>query len=281
MSVKKCNKTILLRGSISSSKNPTAFVEKSIPTIRKWFDGELVVSTWKGQEKYFEGIENLVDKFVLLDDPGSGFIQEFNRQLISYKEGLNQCEGDVVLVARSDFNITDDPFDIWNSVCNLNNDGKMKVFEKRVVVGNMMTIHPERGSPTDSFFRVSDWLQIGQKTDLEKWANVLTMSKKLYDHAISQNMKINDLRSPGTEHFWFISLLRQYLGVDINMLNYQDMPLDMVWAAIINNFSVKNTRSTLHAHNMNWEFQPEFLSEYMTEQEYDEKFLQLYERKTQ
>ena len=271
-------KSILIRGAMAFDKRPTSFVLETIPTIRSWFDGELVVSTWKGQEQHLKGIEKHINKIVLLDDPGHGFIQSYNRQLISYQKGLDECSGDLVFVARSDFNIIRDPFLLWESVPNTNNN-MMKVFDKRVVVGNMMTIHPQKEKPSDAFFRVSDWIQMGQKSDLLKWASVMETSKRLYMEAKNvESIHTNEYKTEiyGSEQVWFISLLHKYLGRDINLLNYGSVSLEHAWAAIINNFWVMNTRSTLHAHNLNWQFQPEFHPIYMTEDEYLEAYTMLY-----
>jgi len=274
-------KSVLIRGAISFDKRPTSFVSKTIPIIRSWFDGELVISTWKGQEQYLKGIEKHIDKVILSEDPGPGFIQAYNRQLISYQKGLEECSGDIVFVARSDFNITKDPFILWKNVTNINNN-YMKVFDKRVIVGNMMTVHPKKEKPSDAFFRVSDWIQMGQKSDLMKWASVLETSKSLYKQIKNiENINTNEYKSDvyGSEQVWLISLLHKYLGNNINLLNYESFCLDDVWAAIINNFWVMNTRSTLNAYNLNWDFQPEFHPIYMTEDEYLEAFMKLYGNK--
>ena len=271
-------RSILIRGALAFDKRPNAFVQQTIPTIRSWFDGELVVCTWKGQEKFVEGIENHIDKLILLDDPGPGFIQAYNRQLISYQNGLAECTGEVVFVARSDFNITKDPFPIWQRVSQKNN-GRMQVFEKRVVVGNMMTVHPEKEKPTDAFFRVSDWIQMGQKTDLMKWSSVLQTSQRLYREATrAEDIQTKEYRTEpyGSEQVWLISLLNQYLDSSVNLLNYGSVSLDTAWNVILNNFWVMNTRSSLNAYNLNWNFQSEFHPIYMTETEYLEAYTKLY-----
>lgn len=262
--------TILIRGGIAFDKRPTPFISQTVINMRKWFDGELVICTWKGQEKHLEGLDKLIDKVILVDDPGLGFIQSFNRQLVSYEEGLKYCSGNLVLVCRADFDLQKDPFPLWHSVPTTNN-GMMKVFENRVIVGNMMTIHPQKTDPRTAFFRVSDWLQIGKKSDLEKWASILNTSKALYKQATglhtidTQEYKTESF---GSEQVWFIGLLHKYLSKEINLQNYANFPIEMAWAAIVNNFYVANTRSTLGAYNLNWDFQPEFHPWYMTEDEY-------------
>lgn len=274
--------SILLRGAMAFERHPTSFILETIPTIRSWFDGELVVCTWKGQEKYLEGVRDQIDRLVLLDDPGTGFIQEYNRQLVSYQKGLEECSGNIIFVARTDFNILENPFHLWEKVPTANNN-IMKVFDKRVVVGNMMTIHPQKVKPSEGFFRVSDWIQMGQKTDLMKWASVLETSQILYKQARKDNrIQTNwyETEQYGTEQVWFISLLNKYLDSKIDLLNYNFVSLNTALMAILNNFCVMNTRSTLKAHNLNWQFQPEFLACYMTENEYLDAYNTVYGNKT-
>lgn len=272
------NKTILIRGAMASDKRPVSFVSKTIPSIREWFDGELVVCTWKGQEKYLNGIEKFIDKIILIDDPGHGFIQAYNRQLISFERGLRDCSGDLVFVTRSDFQILSDPFHLWEKVPKENN-GLMKIFDHRVIVGNMMTIHPQKTEASVSNFRVSDWIQLGLRSDLEKWASVLDVSKKLYKEATNRtNIDTSEYKTEnyGSEQVWFVSLIHKFITNEINLTNYNRATIGEVWTAIVNNFCVLNTRSTLKAHNLNWEFQPEFHPWYMTEKEYFDVYFSFY-----
>ena len=277
------NNSILLRGSICSDKRPVSFIKENIQSIRNWFDGELVLCTWKNQYDLLSKEDNKnIDKIILLEDPGSGFVQAYNRQLISYREGLNNCSGDVVLVARTDLNIAKNSFLIWDTIP-LKNNGRMKIFDKRVLIGNMMTINPDKTKP-HNYFRTSDWMHLGQKKDLEKLCSVLPTSIQLYEEALraklvhghSYNLIDNELGDPGTEQIWLISLIRQYLKVDIDLINYKKFELETAWDAILNNFCVKNTRSSLNVHNMNYAFQPEDLWCYLTEDDYNNKYTEVY-----
>jgi len=270
--------TILLRGSICFDKRPVSFIKESIDSIRKWFDGQLVVSTWKGQEPQLEGLEKDIDNIVLVDDPGPGFIQSYNRQVISYKEGLNVCQGELLLVSRADFYFGSDPFVKWNSVPQKNN-GHFQVFKERVIVGNMMTIPPHRAEPSVSNFRVSDWFQIGKKRDLELWADVLETSHHLYlQHTGLQNISTAEYKTEtyGSEQVWLISLLHKHGIPNLNLANYSNFSSYDAWCALINNFWVLNTRSTLNAHNLNWTAQSEFHPWYITEDECVNAYYQLY-----
>jgi len=271
------NHSILIRGGISFDKRPKSFVQDTIPSIRKWFDGQIVVSTWKGQEEHLSGLEKDVDVVVLSEDPGPGFIQSYNRQLVSYESGLSACTGDLVLACRADFDIKSDPFKYWETVPKKNN-GFMQVFEERVIAGNMMTIPPHRAEASVSHFRVSDWLQIGKKKDLQKWASVLETSKQLYRSASGlNNICTSEYKTEqyGSEQVWFISLLHKYVSLNLNLLNYTENS-DLAWYSLVNNFWIMNTRSTLDAHNLNWNFQSEFHPWYIREAEHQQVYQSIY-----
>lgn len=264
------NHSILIRGSIAYEKYPTAFVQETIPLIRKWFGGQLVVSTWKGQEHHLRGLEGMIDDVVLSDDPGFGCIQSYDRQLISSKAGVERCSGDLIFVARADFMVKNDPFLLWNRVP-ASRGSHMAVFENRIIVGNMMTISPNKAEPKISNFRPSDWIQMGTKSDLLKWSGVLEQSHQLYSAATGlTDLTTSEYKSEtyGSEQLWLISLLNKYVSKDITLSNYWLCDPYDVWCALINNFAVFNTRSTIGAYNLNWGFQPEFHPWYMTEDEY-------------
>lgn len=261
--------TILIRGGITTERRTVPYVTQTLPTIRKWFDGELVISTWKGQEVYLEGLESYFDKLILTDDPGDGFTQAYNRQLISYEKGFAECSGELILSARADMNFETDIFPFWHKMQDRIRN-HMRVFENRVLVGNMMTISPEKAEPKESFFRVSDWFHLGAKKDIGKLSGVLEKSKELYSRATGLvDLSCNSYKNEhGTEQIWFISLLNAFVDPTLDLTNYQDRTLECAWNALINNFGVLNTISTLRAKNLNWYFQPEFHSQYITEQEF-------------
>ena len=45
-------KSIVIRGSISYDRHPKNFLDYIISTIRSWFDGEIIISTWNNQERH-------------------------------------------------------------------------------------------------------------------------------------------------------------------------------------------------------------------------------------
>ena len=187
------------------------------------------------------------------------------RQIVSYKNGLESANGEVILVTRSDMVHYTDPFYFFGKLQNKNEI--FRIFEERIVIGNMMTIHPDRNCPGETneqrYFRMNDWFQVGLKIDLEKWCNVLDI--------VEQNLSANIC----TEQFWFAGCLKKYFDDSIDLNNLQKYK-NFLWLSIVNNFRVLNTKSTLKAVNKNWENQPENLICYLMEHEYNNKFIEIF-----
>ena len=250
------NKSVIIRGKIFPK-----YTQASIDSIRKWHKGELILSTWKNQEENkIEGI----DKLILSDDPGSGPVQQSNRQIVSYSEGLKNCEGDVILVTRSDIVHQKDIFQYFNTLKKY--DNKFKIFSERLIVSNMMTIDPEKNHPDvvgdiNKYFRVCDWFQVGYKHDLIKWIDVKNVFEE-YKHS-----------GLCTEQLWLAGLIKKHYSslFDINdVLKYKFI----FWNLLINNFHIINMKSTANAINLNWFNQPENLGCYLME----EKYLEIYNK---
>lgn len=249
-------KSIIIRGKIFPH------TQETISSIRTWFDGEIILSTWIDQD-----ISNLNGYDVLINtqDPGPGPIQQMKRQIVSYQEGLRACSGELLLVTRSDMVHYKDPFEHFGQLKNKNE--VFRVFEERVIIGNMMSIHPERNCPGEHehqrYFRLNDWFQIGLKKDLEKWSSVL--------ETVEQNINANIC----TEQFWFAGCLKKHFDSSIDLYNLR-LYKEFLWLAILNNFRILNTKSTLKSINKNWEFQPENLICYLMEEEYNKKYLEVF-----
>jgi len=252
----KNKRSIIYRGSVSFPKHPNNFLKKSIEGVRKWFDGEIIISTWKDQKKHIMGI-NDIDKVILSDDPGSGPIQQIYRQVVSYTKGIEACNGDEILVTRTD--ISHD-LDIFNFLYqNKNKNENLNVFEKKIVIGNMMTISPYSNEKVKDF-RVSDWFQCGNKNDIFKWGDIMGV------------LSLEDLNGlECTEQIWSLCVLKKVFGKEINLKNIENIK-PYSWDYIINNFDVYNTKTTLKSINMNWDFQPEFIDCYISEDQYKLKY---------
>jgi hypothetical protein len=247
------NNSVVIRGKIFES------TQECVNSIRAWFDGELILSTWDNQNVNITGI----DKLVLQKDPGPGPIQQINRQLLSYKAGLDAATNETVMVTRSDISHYKNLFSYYKTLNNY--DLKFKIFDNRVVVSNMMTINPEKSHPDvpteiDKYYRICDWFQVGNKYDLYKWVNI---------HDIVEQHKSTSLC---TEQIWFGGLIKKnhFSNFDLNnIMNYKFLFFDY----LINNFHIIDMKTSGKAINLNWKNQPEDLGCYFMEKEYNNKYI--------
>lgn len=255
-------KSVVVRGSIAYDKHPENFLDSVVNSIRSWFSEELILSTWEGQEKYLKS-DHGFDKVVFTPDPGPGPIQHWKRQVISYQKGLEVSEGDLVMVTRSDIIHNADLFPYIDTFENSTDD--LKVFDKKIIVSNMMTIRPD-SDEYPNCFRVCDWIQLGHRSDIQKWADVLKSVDSL------DTSKLNNLNC--TETLWFLSVLKNKFGEMIDIYDSSNIN-HLAWEAIANNFVILDTKTTMKAVNMNWEFQPEYCPCYLSESVYKELYNQL------
>lgn len=249
------NKSVVIRGKIFSNHT-----QACIDSIRKWHKGELVLSTWKNQELTIHG----VDKIVLNDDPGPGPVQQSNRQIISYSEGLKHCENDLIFVTRSDIVHEKDMFQFFGNLKKY--DNKFKIFTERLVISNMMTIDPHLNHPDvvgdiNKYFRVCDWFQVGLKKDLEKWSSVKDIFETYKNTGLC------------TEQLWLTGLIKKHYSDSFDIKNILKFKF-MFWQLLINNFHIINMKTNAQAINLNWKNQPENLGCYLME----EKYLQIYNK---
>ena len=249
-------RSVVIRGSIAHDIKPNSHILKSIKSIRSWFDGEIVVSTWIEQKQFAEEIKEYVDKIVFLYDPGPGPVQNIVRQITSFKEGVNASSGEEILVTRSDVSFDKNVFDFLGKFKNKTED--YRVFEEKVLVGNIMTINPDSFEIPNTF-RVSDWFHCGKRKDIEQIYSGLDFIK------YTDKTKLDKIKTC-TEKLWFLSILKsKYPEVDI----YDSSNIDnFAWEAIVNNFMVLNSTSTLKTYNYNYPNQPENLNCYLTEEQY-------------
>ena len=255
-------KSIVLRGSISYDKHPHNFLENIVKSIRSWFDDEIIISTWKGEEnKISSSLE--VDKVIFTEDPGPGPIQNWKRQVVSALEGFKNSTGDLVMISRPDIIFKKDVFQYVDLYPKSNDT--FKIFDHKLVVSNMMTLRPD-GDVDPKYFRVSDWMHVGYRNDIFKMINVLEQTEK-YDYSKHDSKSIGDC----TEVSWFLSALKNNLGDIIDIYNCDNIK-EYAWDAIMNNFVVLDMRTTMGAYNMNWDFQPEYCPCYFNEVLYQDLY---------
>ena len=247
------DKSIVIRGKIFEC------TQTCVDSIRSWFTGELILSTWDNQNINISG----VDKVVVQKDPGPGPVQQINRQLLSYKAGLDASTNNIVMVTRSDISHYKNLFQYYDTLNSY--DERFKIFDKRVIVSNMMTINPDKDHPhipteQDKYYRISDWFQIGSKKDLFKWVEITDIVKEYKNSNLC------------TEQIWLCGLIKKYhfSNFDLNnMMNLKFLFIDY----LINNFQIIDMKTTGKSINLNWINQPEDLGCYLMESEYKKKYI--------
>jgi hypothetical protein len=251
-------KTVIIQGEIQNN-----MVQRSINQIREWFDGELIISTWEGQNNNLSGY----DKILFCKDPGPGPFNgllpvqqhcNLKRQLYGLKKALEESSNDLIFKIRNDCLVTKNIFSYFNFEKAF---GEYKIFDSKVVVSNMMTINPDSTSEPKPWFRISDWFYLGMKEDIKKICDV-------YD-----DLEKTDFSNSffGTEHILSFNLIKKYIYKDLTLEDYITLTRDS-WKYILNNYKVIDTKSTAGIINIGkWINQPEYLSCYLTEEQYKER----------
>lgn len=254
------SRSVVIRGSISHQIKPTNHIEKTIDSIRSWFDGEIVICTWTEQESFLDRVRDKVDKIVLSYDPGPGPIQNILRQIVSFKEGVEACSGEEILVTRPDITFSKNVFDFLGKYPNRSE--YLRFTDQKILVGNVMTINPDSFEIPNTF-RVSDWFHCGKRSDIEKLYSGLNLVWGL------DRKKLETVQTC-TEKMWLLSILKENCLSKIDL--YDSGSVDQFsWDAIMNNFIVLNSYSTLGTYNYNYPNQQENMYCYLTEQQYIER----------
>jgi len=253
-------KSVVIRGSIAHQVKPHNHIKNTVDSIRSWFDGEIVVSTWKEQAPFLKEIEDKVDKIVLLDDPGPGPIQNILRQIVSFKEGVDASSGEEILVTRPDITFSKNIFDFLEIFPNKNDS--FRFVDDKIVVGNIMTINPDSFEIPNTF-RVSDWFHCGKRCDIKKLYSGL-------DIIWGSDREITKTLQTCTEKMWLLSVLASHFS-EVSIYNSDNID-QFSWDAIINNFIVLNSTSTLGTYNFNYPNQPENMYCYIMEDQYKEQY---------
>lgn len=244
------SKSVVIRGKVFPG-----ITQKSIDSIRSWFDGELLLSTWEDQCTV-----SGIDKLIISKDPGAGPVQQAYRQLVSYKAGLDNCKGDEVLVTRSDIVHYRDLFSIFDLSSTQLND--YKIFSKKIVIFNMMSINPSSNhfaapTPISRAYRLSDWTQVGYKEDLYKWCDAISTFEDYKDSGLC------------TEQLWFTNLIKRYKDPSFPITDITSRFNDII-PYVVSNFKIIDMITTGKSKNLNWANQPEYLGCYFTEKLYED-----------
>lgn len=257
-------RSVVIRGSVAHQIKPGNHIEKTVDSIRSWFDGEIVVCTWTEQEKFLSGVKDKVDKIVLSYDPGPGPVQNIIRQMVSFKEGVEACSGEEILVTRPDITFSKNVFEFLGKY--QHKSDYLTFVDEKILVGNVMTINPDSFEIPNTF-RISDWFHCGKRSDIEKMYSGLDLVWGM------DRKKVETIKTC-TEKLWLLSVLK------VNSLPQTDLydssSIDQFsWDAIMNNFIVLNSYSTLGTYNYNYPNQQENMYCYLTEQQYEERYSSL------
>ncbi len=258
--------TIILQGSIAKIDQ----VQKCINSIRIWFDGKIILSFWNDELNLLQNLFDY-DEAVALQDPGAGPFNglypveqhcNLKRQIFGLNGALQKCENGLVLKIRNDCLLTKNIFKIFQSKkCS----GNLCIFKNKIMVGNLMTINPDTLLEKDPFFRISDWFYLGNKNDLLKICQI-------YDEIEKEDYSNTFF---GTEHILAFNLIKYFILKDLKIEDLRNIS-HLSWDYIINNFIVVDTFSTAGIKNIGkWSNQPEYLSCYLTEKQYNEKLKEI------
>jgi hypothetical protein len=256
--------SIVIRGNNSSGHTQTV-----IDSIRNWYSGELILSTWLNEDtSKLKGLSFAI----LNEDPGPGpmfdspdkHVQNAYRQLISGLKGIIHSSGDLILVIRSDTTINKDIFNFFDDPNFSKTTDSFKIFSKKIVIGNMMSINPDKNHEpfAERAFRVGDWFHMGDKNDLIRYFGS-------YDY-------IHNGKNPkhiGVEQNWLGAAIKKYYKKDLDLLNL-DQYHQHAWDIILNNFRIINNYTTAKSFCLkkDWINQPENLPAYLSQNEYELKY---------
>ena len=258
--------SIVIRGGDSAGH-----MQAVIDSIRSWYDGELLLSSWLHHDvTKLNGLSFAV----LNPDPGPGplfdspdkHIQNGYRQLIAGYEGIKHSSGDLVLVVRSDTTMTQSPFHFFDDAKFSKSTDSFKIFSKKMVIGNMMTINPDVNyEPVhERSFRVGDWFHMGSREDMLKYFGSYDM--------------MHNGRNPkhiGVEQNWLAAAIKKYYKPDLDLLNL-DRYHEFAWDIILNNFRVIDNYATAKSFclKQQWVNQPANHPAYLMQDTYEQKYTQ-------
>lgn len=173
--------SVVIQGPVKRERKAVSdvLIEDVIVSIKKHFpEAEILLSTWENSD-----ISSLdVSKIVLNKDPGSfkdiNFtVRNFNRQLVSTREGIREASRQYVLKTRSDLVFTDSSMGVIDDEHSQN-----QLFKNKVTMSNLFV---RKITSVPFLFHISDVVQFGTKDDLwdlwnlevEKEADIAPLNK--------------------------------------------------------------------------------------------------------
>ena len=193
-----------------------------IDSIRKWHDGEIILSTWDGDLPVLP-----INKLVLSKDPGKAHVHNVQRQITLAKAGVDVAKGEKILLTRTDVMHTVNCFDSIE-------DGKITLLDfyaKNPDFDFASFGHGIRSlfiPQHKAFFKITDLVQWGYAQEIKDWA-----SQKVKDLMFHYSRRFRFPLST-IEQMWCVSFLQQR-GYDVSIEKLSDCH-DIRWSALIENF---------------------------------------------
>jgi hypothetical protein len=145
-------------------------VAKCTESIRKFFPrSQIIISTWL--ENDVSGLD--FDKCVISEDPGATIFddknqtfQNVNRQIVSSRNGIMQCETKYTIKIRNDLYFTNSNILKWmERIEYINNIEKYPIIgEQPIIVTNVTSVNPRKKIKLP--FHPCDWIYAGNTKDL-------------------------------------------------------------------------------------------------------------------
>lgn len=249
--------SVVFRGLTTETSGHRNGFDSCLKTIRKWHDGEIIVSTWDSDPLLFD--KKMIDTLVLSKDPGwtgkvfgwedseemrnwpeKGGANHVNtiRQLTLANAGVKASTGKNTLLTRTDFRHGKNLFNIqekdpnkiiipcvgtiWPDFKNL----QKKFLRKRPRKEMVRFSKKERSCP----FHFSDLFQCGTTENIKNWASNEVMS----------NVISNIWTCRSIEQLWSCSYLNGFRGYKFD---FKDLEKDAkkYWQVLLENFIVVGT----------------------------------------
>ncbi len=200
MNINSSNISIVVQGAIDKNMTP-----KCLKSIRKYLPcAEIILSTWVGSDT--EGLD--YDLLVLNQDPKAlvyNFVcdikNNFNRQLVSTKNGIEKVTRPYCLKFRSDLIIQNTNFLNYFEMFNARNND-YKIFKKKILCCSIYSREKscqDTGMGVPTPFHPSDFWMFGLTDDLKSYFCYCPMQTP--DEAANWNFKYPN-RLPYTSMLW-------------------------------------------------------------------------------
>lgn len=210
--------SVVVQGAVDSILTP-----KCLKSIREQLpEAEIILSTWEGSN-----VEELnYDKVVFSTDPGAYVLDDVyqiknnvNRQILSTKNGINECTRKYIVKIRSDMIILNTGFiNYYDKYTKRNNE--CMICKQRVIINNFYCSNPHK---TNFLYHVSDWFFFGLAEDVKNIWDI-----PLQEEPFSTRFFVNRNRPPidPIPSWLFRYIPEQYIWISFLKKNNQNFKFD-------------------------------------------------------